>query len=202
MNSATAPFYADADDPPSKVKILGEALRLFVERGRDGTSIRDIAAAAGYTNPALFKFFRSKDELSRHLFTRCYLRTSAELRNELGRHDGFGRKLDALAGAFTALLDEPVDARAVLFVQDNLRELWPATRRKLEGKSIVAFLGSVVGDALKRGELAPGLDAKLVIVAILGTLAQFARQHYFADLPGPAREYAPGLRKVLDRLCR
>ena len=73
-----------------------------------------------------------------------------------------------------------------LFVQDTLRELWQPTRPKLERKSIVTFLGRVVGDGLAEGALAAGLDPNLVVVAIWGTLAQYARQHYFHELPGPA----------------
>lgn len=195
------PFYAAESDPPSKVEILGAALRLFVERGRDGTSIRDIASEAGYTNPALFKFFRTKDELATHLFEECYRRFSDEVRAAIDEHERFAARLGALVDRFTALLDEPVDASALLFVQENLRELWPQVRRRLASRSIVALLGRVVREGRAEGALATELDPPLVVVAILGTLAQFARQHYFHDLPGPARRYAPGLRKVLERLC-
>lgn len=192
------PFYSADDDAPSKVEILGAALRLFVERGRDGTSIRDIAGETGYTNPALFKFFRSKDELAAFLFERCYRRFSDEVHAALTEHERFPDRLGAIVERFTTLLDKPEDARALIFVQDNLRELWPVVRRRLQNKSIVAMLGRAVRE---EGAIARDLEPGLVVVAILGTLAQFARQHYFHDLPGPARRYEPALRKVLERLC-
>ncbi len=194
-------FYAAHDDAPSKVEILGAALRLFVERGRDGTSIRDIAGEAGYTNPAIFKFFRSKDELATTLFTHCYVRLSDELQAALAEQDRFGPRLGALAERFTALLDEPKDARAFLFVQENLREFWPRVGRRLASKSIVGILRRIVVEGRTEGALAHDLEPELVVVAIIGLLAQFARQHYFHDLAGPARRYAPGLRKVLEQLC-
>ncbi len=201
MTVKPIPFYATAGDPPSKVEILGAALRLFVERGRDAATIRDIADEAGYTNPALFKFFRSKDELATVLFTQCYVRFSDELHAALGERVGLAARLGALVERYTALLDEPADARALLFVQENLREFWPRVGRRLARKSIVALLGNVVREGREEGALARDLDPKLVVVAIIGTLAQFARQHYFQDLEGPARSYAPGLRKVLETLC-
>jgi len=201
VTARARPFYAAEGDPPSKVEILGAALQLFVERGRDGTSVRDIALEAGYSNPALFKFFRSKDELTAYLFARCYRRFSDEVHAALAAHDGFAARLGALVERLAALLDEPADARALLFVQDNLRELWPLVRRRLASKSVVALLGRVVREARDEGTLARDLDPALVVVAIVGTLAQFARQHYFHDLPGPAARYAPELRKVLERLC-
>ena len=67
------PFYVLADDPPAKREILVAALALFVRDGLCETSIRDIAKESGFTNPALFKHFRSKDHLARFLFERCYL---------------------------------------------------------------------------------------------------------------------------------
>jgi AcrR family transcriptional regulator len=201
LDPKAPPFYATHDDPPSKIGILRAALRLFVERGRDATSIRDIASEAGYTNPALFKFYRSKDELATALFTHCYVRLSDELHAALAVHDRLAPRLGALVERFATLLDEPEDARALLYVQDNLRELWPVVQRRLAGKSIVVLLGRIVRDGREEGQLARGLEPELVAVAIIGTLAQFARQHYFADFEGPARRYAPGLRKVLQRLC-
>src|SRR6476469_11207674 len=67
------PFYVAEEDPPAKRKILVTALALFVRDGLCETSVRDIAKVSGFTNPALFKHFRSKDELARYLFERCYL---------------------------------------------------------------------------------------------------------------------------------
>ena len=69
----TRPFYVAQDDAPGKRKILVTALALFVRDGLCETSVRDIAKASGFTNPALFKHFRSKHDLARYLFERCYL---------------------------------------------------------------------------------------------------------------------------------
>ena len=53
--------YSAVEDPPSKRKILQAALHLFVQRSVDGVTVREIAAEAGYTNPALFKYFPTKE---------------------------------------------------------------------------------------------------------------------------------------------
>ena len=72
INMTDDPFYIDPDDPAGKKGILREGLRLFAENGLSATSIRDIAAATGLTNPALYKHFKTKDDLARTLFERSY----------------------------------------------------------------------------------------------------------------------------------
>lgn len=47
--------------------ILDGALRLFAERGYAGTSIRDIAAAAGVTSATLYAHYPSKEHILAHV---------------------------------------------------------------------------------------------------------------------------------------
>ena len=74
MPPALPAFLSSAEDPPAKRAILACALRRFVVDGLDGTSIRTVAADAGFTNPALFRHFAGKEELAAHLFAVCYRR--------------------------------------------------------------------------------------------------------------------------------
>jgi AcrR family transcriptional regulator len=50
-------------------KVMRAAIRLFVRQGIDGTTIQDIAREAGVSEGALYRHFKSKDELAWHLFT-------------------------------------------------------------------------------------------------------------------------------------
>ena len=72
--TAPLPFYIREEDPPAKRAILRAAMKLFSERGLAATSIRDIAAESGYTNPALYKHFAGKDDLAQQLFEACHRR--------------------------------------------------------------------------------------------------------------------------------
>ncbi len=198
---AKRPFFVEADDPPSKVEILRAALHLFVTRGRSATTVREIADAAGYTNPALFKFFASKDDLARALFVRCYERASERFREAIDARTGFEARIGAFVDAFVAMLDRRHDADALLYVNEALRELWPSVRRTLASKSIVAMLRVVVSDGRVEGAVAHDLEPELVVAAILGILTQFARQHYFGDFTGLAARYAADLRAIVIRAC-
>lgn len=50
-------------------KIMRAAVRLFVEKGIDGTTTKDIAAKSGVSEGALYRHFKSKEDLAYHLFS-------------------------------------------------------------------------------------------------------------------------------------
>src|SRR3954463_4624295 len=100
------PFYVDPDDPPSKQELLKAALKLFARDGVRESSIRAVAAEAGFTNPVLFKYFEGKDALALYLFERCYLRLVSETRAALAAGGTFRARLGRLIARLLALLDE------------------------------------------------------------------------------------------------
>src|SRR2546430_9135821 len=59
------PAKADARD--TRAVILEQALELFSQQGYDGTSIREIASAAGVRDSALYYWFDAKEDILRAL---------------------------------------------------------------------------------------------------------------------------------------
>ena len=60
--------------PNTRERIEKAAIRLFVEQGVAGTSVRDIARAVDISEGALYRHFVSKDELVWEVFERQYVR--------------------------------------------------------------------------------------------------------------------------------
>jgi AcrR family transcriptional regulator len=52
--------------------IIRAATALFAKRGVDATSMRDIADAAGVREAAIYRYFASKEEMSREIFVSWY----------------------------------------------------------------------------------------------------------------------------------
>src|SRR2546430_16315451 len=52
--------------------IVRAATSLFAKRGVDATSMREIADAAGVREAAIYRYFASKEELSREIFVSWY----------------------------------------------------------------------------------------------------------------------------------
>src|SRR5438309_8852016 len=103
------PFYVEPTDPPSKQELLKAALKLFARDGVRESSIRAVAAEAGFSNPALFKYFDGKEALALHLFERCYLQMVRAAMGALGGGGNFRERLGRLIARVLELLDESPD---------------------------------------------------------------------------------------------
>jgi AcrR family transcriptional regulator len=71
--------------------IVRAATSLFAKRGVDATSMREIADAAGVREAAIYRYFASKEELSREIFVSWYGWYSRQLR-EIVRSPGGTRE--------------------------------------------------------------------------------------------------------------
>ncbi len=193
-------FFLQPDDPPAKQAILQAALHLFVRDGLCATSIRAIADEAGYTNPALFKHFDSKDALALYLFEQCYRRYARELSGALKPEAGFGENLHALLQRFAMLFDE--EPEAFLFMQDNLRQFWPRVGRGLRNQSLVRLVGRLLEQGRAQGEVCKDVSVAMQIAGVTGLLAQFARLMHFGELPRPARARVEELERLVSAMLR
>lgn len=190
--------YSSAADPPSKRKILQAALHLFTLKGVHAVTVREIADEAGYTNPALFKFFATKDALALHLFECCYLRLFERLNAAAGGGLPFGERLSAILDVFFSQIEE--DAEAFLFVQDHLREMWPRVSRTTRRKSILTLIRSMLLQGVQQGAVTAASSPDLLVAAITGTLQQFARMFYFGEFKGRVRDWAPEIDTIVRHI--
>jgi len=191
------PAYISENDAPAKKKILVSALKLFVERGLGETTVRDIAKEAGYTNPALFKHFESKDALALHLFECCYLALFQASAFALAGHERFKPRQRAVIEALIHALHE--DCAAVLFAQENLRHFWPRVNPAIRKHSILGLVRKMLEDGKREGTVTDKVDIEILTVAWIGTLQQFARVWYFGDYRKKETKIAAELHEVLMR---
>jgi AcrR family transcriptional regulator len=96
-------------------EILAAALRLFGEYGLYGVSTRHIAQAVGVSQPTLYAYFASKDEIAAELHARAFRELEARLK--LGVRDV--DTLEAVAASLRIYIDfglENPDAYRVAFM--------------------------------------------------------------------------------------
>src|SRR3954462_5407515 len=173
------PFYVHADDPPAKRKILVTALALFVRDGLCETSVRDIATASGFTNPALFKHFESKDHLARFLFERCFLELARLVETAAASASTFRKQHRAVIDAYLDALER--DSDSVLYVQDFLRHFWPSMPAAVKRHSIIGEVRRLLTAGQAEGVVTSAIDVDLLTIAWIGTLQQLSRAKYFGE---------------------
>ena len=179
---AQTPFYVGEEDPPAKQQILRAAMKLFSERGLAATSIRDIARESGYTNPALYKHFASKDDLALHLFEICHRRLWSKCNAAIVNANSFDEKLEGYIGQVLALVDEHPEAMA--FLSDSARVLWPLAGPAVRRHTMIDLARSLMTSAPRRRGSKWSVD--VAAASLQGTLAELARMIQVGDVPGPA----------------
>jgi len=190
-------FFISDTDAPAKQMIMVEALRLFSRKGLRETTIRDIATAAGYTNPALYKHFPSKDALALELFIACYREITRALDAAMSLHESFDLRLRALVRTYTASFDAYPDA--VMFAGDHLSKFWSEVPRAMKRRTIITLIRELVELGENEGCMPPGTDIEVRVATIAGTLGQLARLVYLGGLSGPTSKYNDDLESTLRR---
>ena len=151
-------------------RILEEACRLFAEKGFSATSIRDISHAAGVTNPMIYYYFGSKEEL----FLAVISEANQAVEEGLGVLSATDRPFEALLVDvimlyFGLIRESPDTARLFLYLQygperfrfeDALKALHD------KSKSIWAVL---LGRAVARGDVRV-VDVEMAMLQIFGLI--------------------------------
>jgi TetR/AcrR family transcriptional regulator, repressor of fatR-cypB operon len=196
--TAMLPFYIGDDDPAAKRHILRAAMKLFSERGLDGTSIRDIARESGYTNPALYKHFASKDQLAVHLFEICHQRLWTRCSAAIETATGFDAKLEGYIGEILDLVDEHPEAMA--FLSDSARVLWPKAGATVRRHTMIGLARDLMSLAPRSRRGKRGVNATIAAASLQGTLAELARMLQVGVIPGPATRWKADLVALFRRV--
>jgi len=178
------PFYINEGDPPAKREILRAAMKLFSQHGLAGTSIRDIADESGYTNPALYKHFASKEEMALYLFEACHRRLWTRCQTAIEQATSFEAKLEGYIGEVLELVDQHPDAMA--FLSDSARVLWPQAGPAVRRHTMIGLARSLMTAAPRARAGRSAINADVAAASLQGTLAELARMIQVGAVPGPA----------------
>jgi AcrR family transcriptional regulator len=174
-----------------KDRIERAATELFAARGVDGVSIADIAGAAGVAQGALYRHYRSKDELAAQLFADAYLRTGADLAGIRAAKSIFSERIEAMVAHFCALYDR--EAALFRFMLIAQHDVLPQVNDT--GPTPVSVIEAAIADGVAAGETAPVAPAEGA-AAIMGIVLQTALFHIYGRLPGPLLPRAPALARA------
>jgi AcrR family transcriptional regulator len=180
----------------TRQRLIAAAKQLFMERGYEGATVRDIAAAAGLSTGAVFASFADKVELFNEVLLfdgEAQYELMARAAEEPGRvHERLVRVLSAAYGYQLAQLELLRAAIAVSWSQGLAGELGDRPIRKAATEIVRAVLEQGLSD----GELAAGGDLEIVTETIWDCFVGNFRHAMFGDM-GEA-QLTDRLRRQLD----
>jgi AcrR family transcriptional regulator len=162
-NRGTRPRRPQRYDADSLLEV---AVRVFTERGYDGTSMEDLARAARITKSSFYYHVSGKEELLRRSLDRALDRLFAVL----GEPEALeGRAIDRLEhvvrGSIAVLVDELPHVTLLLRVRGNTRVERRALERRREfGRAVT----KLVTEAVQEGDLPPQIDEGLTARLLFG----------------------------------
>lgn len=151
-----------------KQDIINAAMQLFAERGFDGISVKEIGRQAGVTDAALYKHFKSKEELADHVFTIICKEMTAKI-------DGYRLGEGSFEQRFAMLVHEVLqsheqDQSGLLMLSHQHLFISPTI---IQTRKPVDALTDWINEAIEQGEL-PKQNARLSAEMLIGAVTQLA----------------------------
>lgn len=116
---ARSPRKAKGKGPERREEILEHALRLFTEHGMGAVSTRQLAQAVGISQPSLYAYFRSHEEIAEELCVRAFGQLAQDLRAALEAAPDDQRMLAGLRCYVDFGLRRPNDYRVAFILESH-----------------------------------------------------------------------------------
>ncbi len=160
-------------DPDSKREaVLHVAVRLFLERGFWRTSLTDVAETLKVTKPALYHYFRNKEEI----YLECYRRGISLIEVNLSRLRSCGGSgLEKVAGFIYSYAIVIAGDFGRCVVRQDDRELSPKARAEVRSykRNIDRDLREFIAQGIQDGSIRR-CDVKLTAFSIAGAVNSLA----------------------------
>lgn len=151
-------------------RLVEVSLRLFAEKGFEGTSVQDVVLAAGVTKGAMYHYFGSKDDLLAEIYARVLRLQMERLEAFVGQVAPVSERVFAAAADVVVTTIEHLDSMTVFFrslhqlSQDKADEVRRERRRYHE-----AFRGMVL-EGQRSGVFRDDVAADLVVDYFFGSV--------------------------------
>ena len=188
-----------------QIQIMEAAEKLFAAKGFEGTSVREIAEAAGINLAMTSYYFGSKEKLMEALFS--YRSEFFKLQLETMIRDPHLtpiQKVDTLIDQYIdRLMNQQCFHRIMVREQmvNNTGSISGLIRQvKIKNLQLIKQL---IHDGQKKGEFKKGIDIPLLMMTLIGTVSQMiTTQHYFREINEleslSAEEFQELIRKKLS----
>lgn len=167
----------------TKQKIERASIALFLEKGVNGTSVRDIAEASGVAEGTLYRHFPSKEAMIREIFAEHYVAFSLRLAEATATAPDLEGRLERIVAFFCRFYDEdPILFGFLLMVQHRQIERQPS-----DDTNAIDVIHALLAEDDRVS------DPMLATASVIGILVRNAVFCRHGRLEGPLARYVPQL---------
>ena len=163
---------------PVPERLLAVAVRLFAEKGFEGTSVQEIVAAAGVTKGAMYHYFASKDDLLYEIYHRL-LGLQTERLNALA--DGPGDAADRVRAVAEDVVETTltsIDEAIVFFRSMHMLPADKRTQVRTERRRYHERFRTLVEEGQRTGTFRGDVSADIVTHFFFGAVNQLGTWYH------------------------
>lgn len=161
------------------------AEQLFAEKGFSGTSVRDIAEAAGVNLAMISYYFGSKEKLLETMFAHRGEHYKLQLQNIL-QSDGLTsiQKVERLIDEYVDRIFKKQCFHKIMVREQMANNDGPVAKLIYELKvSNQALIKQLINEGQKKGEFKKNVDVPFLMMTLVGTASQLmTAQHFYRKI--------------------
>lgn len=150
-----------------RAQIIEVSTALFRERGYHATSLDDIAERIGFTKPAIYYYFRSKDDLLFTIVDDIVEEALARMRAIAARDAGPAERLHDLLVENTRVILENIEANTVFYSERGLLSKAREQQVREREREYTKVVRDLYVEGVAAGELLD-IDARVATATLLG----------------------------------
>ena len=160
--------------------ILSAAREVFSEHGFEAASIAEIAQRVGISEPAVYKYFKSKRHLLLSVIREWYREMIAENREKLDGVQGIRERVQLLVWQHLKTIRDASDLCRLFYAEVRSRPDYVGSELHQLNREATQLLTSVLQEGVAAGVLRPDLPVRLVRDLVYGGI----EHHVAAFLAG------------------
>ena len=168
-------------------------VQVVAAKGLRGTTIQDIAGAAGVSPGLLYRYWKNRNDLAGEVYRRHLHEVLERIGSAASGHVGILDRLRAMVRSFLTLVDErPVVMRFLLFTQHELGDAVPAD------EGVRAFMRELIYDGVRTGVLR-AMDPELALHFAFGIILQPTIGAMYGHVSRPLVQHHDEIMRTVER---
>lgn len=171
----------------TKARIERAALALFCARGVDAVTTREIAAASGVSEGALYRHYPSKESLAETMFFAIHKRLAGEIRAAAHEGGGIEKQARAIVSVYARVADDDWTLFSYHLLTTHRFLPFTDTSVRQNADNPVVLAEMIIQAAMESGDLPRG-DPAFKAAAALGVVLQTALHKIYGRVRGDLGE--------------